>query len=118
MTITAFPASPTQMTELHSFLKGIYDEFRRQGLYNSTLLVFLSRLREHNEFFDSEYDYTIDSPEQHIFHDGPLPGDYTFELLEDDIRCGRVSRGYQLWLADVCEGTNIWNNWRIVLEIV
>jgi hypothetical protein len=118
MTITRFPSSPTQMTDLHSFLQGIYDEFRRLELYNSSLLCFLARLREHGELYDHEYDYTIDSHEQHIFRDGPLPGDYTFEILEDDIRCGRVSRGYQLFLVDVCKGTNIWNNWRLVLEIV
>ena len=118
MTITHFPESPTQFTDLHKFLSEIYDEFRRQGLYNSTLLLFLQRLRERGESHDEvDYDYTEDTAD-HIFKNGPLPGDFTFFEFEYDIRRGAAGRGYQLWLVDVCEGNNIWNNWRIMLEII
>lgn len=118
MTVTYFPESPTQFSDIYTFLSEIYDEFRRQGLYNSTLLLFLQRLRERGELHDEvDYDYTEDAAD-HIFKTGPLPGDFTFLELEEAIRRGTAQRGYQLWIVDVCEGDNIWNNWRIVLEII
>jgi hypothetical protein len=103
------------MTDLHEFLKGIYDEFRRLRVYNSTILVHLQRQRDREE---TEYDYADDLPEDHLFRDGPLPGDFTFAILESDIQSNNVYSGYQLWLVDVCQGANVWNGWRIVLEIV
>ena len=114
MTITSFPVSRTQMSDIKEFLVGIYDEFRRQGLYKSTILWYNKRLR-HGEESAHEPD---DLPEDHLFRDGPLPGDFTFKILEDDIRKRRVRRGYQVWLVDVCQRTNVWNCWRIVLEII
>jgi hypothetical protein len=116
MTITPFPASPTQMSDLRTFLVGIYDEFRRLKLYESTLLIYLQRRRERKE--SAEYDYAEETPEDHLFREGPLPSDFTFNILERDIREGRVRRGYQVWLADVCQGNNIWNGWRVVLELI
>jgi hypothetical protein len=124
MTITSFPVSRTQMSNIKEFLVGIYDEFRRQGLYKSTILWYNKRLRDRQQQADaeteeSEYDYGADDlPKDHLFRDGPLPGDFTFKILEDDIRKNRVRRGHQVWLVDVCQRTNIWNCWRIVLEIV
>jgi hypothetical protein len=119
MTITSFPASPTQLSDLHGFLVGIYDEFRRQKLYESSILLYLQRRKEHGEVEGDDYDDAADdSPEDHLFRNGPLPGDFTFNILMDDIRENRVRRGHQVWLTDVCEGNNIWNNWRIVLEII
>jgi hypothetical protein len=118
MTITKFPESPTQYADIHRFLSEIYDEFRRQRLYNSTLLRLLQRLRENGELHDEvDYDYTEDA-DDHYFRNGPLPGDFTFLEFEETIRRGYAERGYQLWLVDVCEGQNIWNNWRLVLEII
>lgn len=118
MTVTSFPASPTQMSDIHTFLTGIYDEFRRQALYESTILLYHQRLREYNSEHETEYDYAEDSPKDHLFRDGPLPGGFTFDILADDIRNHRVRRGHQVWLVDVCQRTNVWNGWRIVLEIV
>ncbi len=122
MTVTSFPASPTQMSDIHTFLTGIYDEFRRQGVYESTIFLYNQRLRERlvtEVAEESEYDYAAeDTPEDHVFRDGPLPGGFTFKILEDDIRKGRVRRGHQVWLVDVCQRDNLWNSWRIVLEIV
>ena len=113
MTVTQFPQSTTQFRDIYRFLDEIYEEFRRQKLYNSTLLLYLQRLRNENE-----YDYTDDAADEHLFETGPLPGDYTFLEFGRSIKAGNARRGYQLWLVDVCEGQNIWNNWRIVLEIV
>ena len=117
MTVTPFPASPTQMQDLHTFLVGIYDEFRRQHLYESTILIYLQRQRDRNEIGE-EYDYAEDEPEDHLFRNGPLPGNFTFKILERDIREARVQRGHQVWLADVCQGDNIWDGWRVVLELI
>lgn len=102
------------MSDLTTFLKEIYEEFRRRRLYNSTVLILYNRMRECDE---SEYDYTDDSPDDHIFVNGPLPGDYTFKIFMSDIQNNRIYNGYQLWLVDVCELQNMWNNWRIVLEV-
>ncbi len=124
MTITSFPSSPTQMSDIKEFLVGIYDEFRRQGLYESTIFLHYQRLRDRQQRADaeteeSEYDYAADDlPEDHLFRDGPLPGNFTFNILEDNIRKHRVRQGHQVWLVDVCQRTNVWNSWRIVLEIV
>jgi hypothetical protein len=115
MTITPFPSSPTQMSDLTKFLTDIYDEFRRLQLYDSTILIYLQRQRERNE--SAEYDYAEDTPDDHLFRGGPLPGDFTFEILERDIREGRVRRGHQVWLVDVCYGNNVLAGWRLVLEI-
>jgi hypothetical protein len=103
------------MSDLHTFLVGIYDEFRRLQLYNSTVLTYLQRQRASVESYAS--DYTEDTLNDHLFRDGPLPGDFTFNVLERDIREGRVRRGHQVWLADVCYGNNVLTGWRIVLEI-
>jgi hypothetical protein len=115
VTVTEFPASPTQMSDIYEFLKGIYDEFRRQGLYESSVLLFLQKWRTYGE---ASYDYTDDAAEDHLFQNGPLPGDYVFSNLEDNIKHNRVGRGYRLFLTDVCEGTNIYNQWVLILEIV
>ena len=114
-TITQFPASPTQMTDLSKFLTDIYDEFRRLQLYNSTILLYLQRQRELQE--SPEYDYAEDTPEDHLFRSGPLPGDFTFEVLKRDIHEGHARRGHQVWLVDVCRGDNVLSGWRMVLEI-
>ena len=112
------------MSDIKVFLVGIYDEFRRQSLYESTIFLHYQRLRDRQQQADaeteeSEYDYAADDlPEDHLFRDGPLPGDFTFNILEDNIRKHRVRRGHQVWLVDVCQHTNVWNSWRIVLEIV
>lgn len=115
-TITPFPASPTQMSEMTKFLTDIYDEFRRLQLYDSTILLYLQRQRERPE--SSEYDYAEDTPDDHLFRGGPLPGDFTFSILERDICENRVRRGHQVWLVDVCHGNNVLSGWRVVLEIV
>lgn len=110
MTITSFPASPNQMKDLYTFLHGIYEEFRRLRLYNSTIISFHRRLSERGG-------RTEDTHRDHLFKNGPLPGDFTFDILERDIRARRVHRGHEVWLADVCHGDNMWSGWRIVLEL-
>lgn len=118
-TITSFPSSPTQISDLTKFLTDIYDEFRRLQLYDSTILLYLQRLREQQEHLESsEYDYAEDTPDDHLFRGGPLPDDFTFEILGRDIRENRVHRGHQVWLVDVCYGNNVLAGWRVVLEIV
>jgi hypothetical protein len=111
-TITSFPESPTQMSDIYTFLKDIYDEFRRLGLYESSILVYLQRRKY------EEYEFLDDSAEDHRFRDGPLPGGNTFNILETSIRKGYVRRGYTLFLTDVCEGNNIFNQWALFLEVV
>ena len=115
MTITPFSATSTQITELTTFLVGIYEEFSREKLYNSSVLLYLQRQRECEE--SSGYDYAEDTLEDHLFRDGPIPGDFTFDILARDIREGRVRRGHQVWLADVCYGDNVLSGWQIVLEL-
>lgn len=104
------------MSDMTKFLTDIYDEFRRLQLYDSSILLYLQRQRECDE--GGEYDYAEDTPEDHLFRNGPLPGDFTFKILERDIQEGRVRRGHQVWLVDVCHGNNVLAGWRIVLELV
>lgn len=119
ITQTPFPESPTQMADIYTFLKGIYDEFRRRELYESSILLYMRNTRVvGDETLESGYDYAEDTPEDHLFRDGPLPGEYTFRILEDDIHNGRVRRGHTVFLTDVCEGSNIHNQWVLFLEIV
>lgn len=117
-TITPFPESPTQMVDIYTFLKGIYDEFRRRGLYESSILLYMRNRRDKGETLENEYDYAEDTPEDHLFCDGPLPGNDTFIILEDAIRQCRVRRGHTVFLTDVCEGSNIHNQWVLFLEII
>jgi hypothetical protein len=111
MTVTAFPEGDTQMSDMFTFLKGIYDEFRRQKLYESSILLYIQRYR------NEEYEFIDESVEDHLFKDGPLPGGDTFNILNDAISRG-VCRGYSVFLTDVCEGGNIFNNWVLFLEVV
>lgn len=118
ITTTPFPESPTQMSDIYTFLKGIYDEFRRRGLYESSILLYLRNIQEKEMNQECDYDYAEDTPEDHLFRDGPLPGGYTFTILKDNIHNGRVGRGHTVFLIDVCEGTHIHNQWVLFLEIV
>jgi hypothetical protein len=110
MTLTSFPESPAQLSDIHVFLKGIYDEFRRQRLYESSILLYIQRCRQEEYEFD-------ETAEDHLFKDGPLPGGDTFNILNDAIRRG-VRHGHTVFLTDVCEGDNVFNNWVLFLEIL
>ncbi len=112
------------MMDAYTFLHGIYAEFERQQVYNSTIFIYRERQRRRvaeNDIEDEYADEDDETPHDHLFvaaEDGPLPGGFTFSILEDNIRHKRVPKGHQVWLADVCISNNLYSGWRVILEIV
>ena len=113
-----FPNSPTQMNELKEYLELMYANFRAMRMYNSGILTLIQKLRDQGEEFDPAFEYIEGEDTDFLFHKGPLPGEPIFYGLEYELKTGTAKRGRSLHIADVCEVPNVFNHWRVTLEVV